>query len=130
MRRSLITLGVLLWSLSAAAITLDVPLSDPVKEAQAQEIFHALRCVVCEGQSLAESNAVLAVQMRAHVRTMLAEQQSEEAILTFFRSRYGDQIVMEPPFSLRTLLLWMGPLLLLGVGGWLVWRRTDSTGEA
>ena len=126
MRRSFLFSAIMVWSLAAQALTLDQPLANPAQEAQAQQLFHALRCVVCEGQSLAESDAMLAVQMRARARQMLREGETQARILTYFRERYGDRIVMTPPLAPRTGLLWAAPLLLLLLGGVILWHRTNG----
>jgi len=98
------------------AASIERPLADTVQEALAREIFHELKCVVCEGQSLAESDAVLARQMRERVRELVAAGQSRPQILAYFTATYGDTIRMTPPFTGRTVLLWALPLLLLAVG--------------
>lgn len=126
MRASLLALIVMCWSLQVLAVTIEQPLADAAREAQAQELFHALKCVVCEGQSLAESDATLAVQMRGHIRDMLREGESKQAVLDYFRSRYGDRIVMSPPLSGRTALLWAAPLLFLVIGGVAIWRLSKK----
>lgn len=89
-------------------------------------MFNDLRCVVCEGQSVADSDAVLAAQMRAEVRELVNEGKSRDEVLAYFRERYGDDILMTPPLKPRTWLLWGAPLLLLLGGGWLVWRNTRT----
>lgn len=124
MGNSLISFIVALFSTAALAITLDTPLPDAAQEAQARVIFEELRCVVCEGQSLAESNAALAVQMRVHVREMVHAGKREPEILAFFRERYGDTILMQPPVTVRTVALWLSPFAFLMLGGWFLWKRT------
>ncbi|MES2985022.1 MAG: cytochrome c-type biogenesis protein CcmH [Pseudomonadota bacterium] len=114
----------LVFSASAHAASIERPLSDAAQEQTARHIFHALKCVVCEGQSLAESDAVLARQMRDHVRSMIAQGKSEPEILEYFRAQYGDQILLTPPLQRSTLLLWLTPLLLLGIGITLLRRMT------
>ena len=80
--------------------------------------------MVCEGQSLADSDAMLAVEMRTHIRGMVTAQKSDAEILDYFRARYGEKILMTPPLEKTTLLLWAAPLLLLSIGGVFVWRVT------
>lgn len=121
MRRSFALL-VMLVGFSAHALTIEQPLADPAREAAARGMFQELRCVVCEGQSLAESDAVLAVQMRARIRGMIEQGESPEGIRAYFQSHYGDAILMTPPLTAHTALLWTAPLLLLVAGG-LVLRR-------
>jgi len=112
------------WMATAHATVIDVPLPNVAQEAHARVLFHELKCVVCEGQSLADSNAMLAVEMRAHIRRMLADGKTDAVILEFFRARYGERILMTPPLKRSTVLLWFAPLLLLCVGGFLLWRAT------
>jgi cytochrome c-type biogenesis protein CcmH len=115
---------------SAHAASIDQPLMDGAQEKIAHRVFRELRCVVCEGQSLAESDATLAVQMRLHVRELVAEGKSEDEILAYFRDRYGEQILLTPPLESYTVLLWLAPLLLLAGGGYAVWRVTrQKNGE-
>lgn len=100
----------------------DEPLKDPAAEARTQELFKQLRCMVCEGQSLADSNAMLAQDMRHLVREQVAQGQGNQEILQFFASRYGEDILLDPPMAPHTALLWAGPVLVL-VGGLLILRR-------
>ena len=113
-----------LFMMQAHAAIIEQPLADPAKETQAREMFRALRCVVCEGQSLAESDAKLAVQMRSRIRVQLAAGKTPEEIYAGFQRSYGDRILMNPPLDANTLLLWAMPLLLLVLGGGLIWRMT------
>ncbi|MFZ4542048.1 MAG: cytochrome c-type biogenesis protein, partial [Rickettsiales bacterium] len=113
MRSKLIILLGVLWFSVAQAAVIDQPLADAPKEQLARKLFRELRCVVCEGQSLAESDATLAIQMRAHVRGMVAEGKSKDEILAYFRARYGEHILLTPPMEPYTALLWLAPLLLL-----------------
>ncbi len=88
--------------------------------------FHALtkefRCVVCGGQSLAESDAQLARNMRGLIQEQIDSGASDEQIKQYLTSRYGDSILMEPPAEGSNLLIWLAPLLLLAGGGVAVWR--------
>lgn len=124
LRHKIITaLFVSLVAFAAHSFTPEPPLADPAREVVAQSLFHELRCVVCEGQSLAESDATLAQQMRSEIRRMLSEGQSKNDITAFFVERYGDVILMRPPLATHTLVLWAAPLLLLGCGALFLWRR-------
>ena len=80
--------------------------------------------MVCEGQSVADSDATLAAQMRAEVRTRIAAGDTPDAVLAYFKANYGAQILMTPPLESSTALLWLAPLLLLILGGWGVYRAT------
>jgi cytochrome c-type biogenesis protein CcmH len=97
----------------------NVQLKDPAKEAQAQALMLTLRCVVCQGQSIADSNAEMAGDMRSLVRTRIAAGQSPAAIRTWLVGRYGDYISYDPPLSALTAPLWIAPLVMLALGGWL-----------
>lgn len=75
-----------------------------------------LRCLVCQNQTLADSNAPLAVDLRNQVREQMRQGRSEREIIDYMVARYGDFVLFRPPFKLTTLLLWTGPLLLLVAG--------------
>ena len=123
MRFLLIPIMVLAFSLSAAAIGVDKDrLGDPEQEARAQNIMKQLRCLVCQNQSIVESDAGLAVDLRGIVREQVKAGKSDSQILTFMTSRYGDWVLLKPPLKAGTLLLWLGPLLLLLIGGYFVFR--------
>lgn len=85
--------------------------------------------MVCDGQSVADSDAVLAAQMRAQVRTLVSEGKTREEVLAHFRARYGDMILMTPPVRPHTWLLWFAPLLILAGGAVLVRRATTNDSE-
>jgi cytochrome c-type biogenesis protein CcmH len=89
----------------------------PAEEARARSLFRELRCVVCQGQSIDDSNAPLAADLRQIVREQIAEGQSDEAIKEFLVERYGVFVLMRPPIRGDTYLLWFGPILLLLAGG-------------
>lgn len=97
----------------------NVQLKDPAKEAQAQALMATLRCVVCQGQSIADSNAEMASDMRSLVRTRIEGGQSPAQIRDWLIARYGDYISYDPPFSALTAPLWITPLVLLALGAWL-----------
>lgn len=97
--------------------------ADPRLEADMMELSHKLRCLVCQNQSIAESNAPLAVDLRNQVREQLAAGKDKDDVIDYLVERYGDFVLYEPPFKAATVLLWLGPLaLLLGGAGWLGWR--------
>ncbi|MFN7401301.1 MAG: cytochrome c-type biogenesis protein CcmH [Alphaproteobacteria bacterium] len=113
----------LMLSTGARALISEPPLANPLQETEAQQLFHALRCVVCAGESLAESNAALAVQMRAEIRRRIGAGESTASVLSYFQTRYGDAILMRPPVAPRTIPLWLAPLGFLIVGMLLILRR-------
>ena len=98
-------------------------LSDPRQEAAAKALMEELRCLVCQGQSIADSNAVLAGDMRAMVRQRIAAGERPEAVRAWLVSRYGDWVSYRPPVEPMTWPLWAAPLLLLGVGAFLLRHR-------
>ena len=95
---------------------------DPRLQARYQKLTSELRCLQCQSESIAESNALLASDLRRQVRKMLEEGKSDAEIRKFMTDRYGDFVLYRPPLAPRTWLLWFAPALLLGVGGIVAWR--------
>lgn len=91
-------------------------LSKPQDEARALALGQGLRCMVCQGESINDSPADLALAMRALVREKIVAGWQDEAILAYMQERYGDKILMKPPLRSDTALLWLAPLISLGVG--------------
>lgn len=94
-------------------------LADPAKEAEAMRLMHSLRCIQCQGQSIADSDASMAATMRAEVRQQITAGQKPEAIRGWMIERYGEWVSFEPDFKGAALLLWVTPLILLFVSLWL-----------
>lgn len=117
------SLFVLLFAFNAHALVLDSKLPNAEQEARARVLFHELRCIVCEGQSLAESDAVFAQQMRSEVRRMIGDGESDEAVKDYFIERYGERILQSPPLNAHTALLWLAPALFLGIAAFLMRRK-------
>ena len=86
---------------------------DPVAEARLKHLAVELRCLVCQNQTLADSNAPLAEDLRREVREMIAKNMSDKDIIDFLVARYGDFVLYRPPLKATTTLLWIGPFLLL-----------------
>jgi cytochrome c-type biogenesis protein CcmH len=95
-------------------------------EKRVADLAAELRCLVCQNQSLADSNAELAVDLRRQIREQLVGGASEREVLDFMVQRYGDFVLYRPPLKASTLLLWCGPFLLLGLGLFLFLRRVRS----
>jgi cytochrome c-type biogenesis protein CcmH len=96
-------------------------LKDPALEARAREIGRALRCVVCQNQAIDDSNAEVAYDMRRAVRERLVAGDSDAQVMDFMVARYGDYVLLKPPFRAGTWLLWLGgPLVLVLAGGGLL----------
>jgi cytochrome c-type biogenesis protein CcmH len=89
---------------------------DPVAQARAVKLSETLRCLVCQNQTIADSNAELAVDLRRQVREQIAAGKSDDEIITYMTDRYGDFVLYRPPVKATTMLLWGGPLLLLILG--------------
>lgn len=98
-------------------------LDDPAQEAKAAALMHELRCLVCQGQSIADSDAPLAGDMRHEVRTKIAAGEEPEAVRSWLIARYGNWVTYNPPFEAETAFLWLGPLLFLLGGVWLARSR-------
>lgn len=109
--------AVLLLAWSVAAFAGDAPsMADPQIEKRVARVASELRCLVCQNQSLADSNANLAVDLRNQVREMVQAGRSDEEIRAFMVQRYGDFVLYKPPFKNTTALLWVGPFALLALG--------------
>lgn len=94
------------------------PLAEnPQAEARLKALAVELRCLVCQNQTLADSNAPLAEDLRREVREMIAKNMSDQEIIEFLVERYGDFVLYRPPLRVTTTLLWVGPFLLLAIGG-------------
>lgn len=101
-------------------------LADPALEKRAREISAELRCLVCQNQSIDDSSAPLARDLRLVVRERLVAGDTNDQVMDFVVDRYGEFILLRPPFRAATLLLWLSPLVVLAAGlGWLfaAWRR-------
>ena len=133
MRRSLATLlALMLLAMPAAyAVQPDEIMADPAKEARARDLSRELRCMVCQNQSIDDSDAPLARDLRLLVRERIAAGDSNSQVLDFLVARYGEFVLLNPRFERQTMLLWlMAPLLLIGGGLalWLQIRRRSRGG--
>ena len=116
--RVALALLLLVFAFPAFAVDPSEVLPDPALETRAREIGRSLRCVVCQNQSIDDSNAEVARDMRRAVRERLVAGDNDAAVFDFMVARYGDYVLLNPPFKARTLLLWLGaPLVLLIAGG-------------
>ena len=122
MRRAAILLALLAATPVLADTTLapsrlaHTQLRDPAKEAEARALMAELRCLVCQGQSIADSDADMAGEMRALVRERIAQGEAPASIRRWLIARYGDYVTYDPPLSAVTAPLWLAPLLLLAIG--------------
>jgi len=100
----------------ARAIDAEPPLQDPEREALYQQLVHEVRCLVCQNQTVGDSTAPLAADLRRELRRLVMEGQSEDEIKRFLLDRYGDFVLYKPQFSGATALLWLAPVIFLGAG--------------
>jgi len=107
----------------ACDFSIAAPLSEEQIQKEVREISKTLRCAVCQSESVWESNAELALQMRAIVRERVIAGESGDEIRAYFISRYGDFIVLKPRVRGINHIIWFGPFILLGVAGFLIYRR-------
>lgn len=121
--------ALLLLALPAGAVLPGEQLADAKLEARARILSAQLRCLVCRNQTIDDSDSGLAHDLRLLLRERLQAGDSDEQALNYIHSRYGDYVLLKPPFNSSTLLLWLGPLLVLAVGGigvGLYWRRRNG----
>jgi len=97
-------------------------LPDPAQEARARAIFSGVRCLVCQNESIDDSEAELAQDLRRVVREQVAAGRSDAEVKRFLTDRYGEFVLLRPAFGAGNLLLWLGPFLVAALGFWL-WRR-------
>jgi cytochrome c-type biogenesis protein CcmH len=116
-----------------AAVLPEEQLADPALETRAREISRDLRCVVCQNQSIDDSDAPLAADLRAIVRERLTAGDTNDEVMAYIVARYGSFVLLKPPLELQTILLWTAPLLVLipgGLGVALYLRRRGRAGAA
>jgi cytochrome c-type biogenesis protein CcmH len=113
---------------TASAKEAEPAVADPVLEARMLKIAAELRCLVCQNQTIADSHADLAIDLRQQVREMLQKGMTDQQIASYMTERYGDFVLYRPPFKATTALLWIGPgvLLVLGLLGLVLMLRRRS----
>ncbi|MCC2609064.1 cytochrome c-type biogenesis protein [Neorhizobium sp. Rsf11] len=116
MRRLFIALFLFLNALPAFAVNPDEVLSNPVLEQRARNLSAQLRCMVCQNQSIDDSNAELARDLRVLVRERLSNGDTDSQVIDYVVSRYGEFVLLKPRFSTKTMILWATPILLLLIG--------------
>lgn len=133
MRALLLAIALACAAAPAGAVTAGEQLDDPALEERAREIGKTLRCLVCQNQSIDDSNAVVAQDLRRLVRERLLAGDDDDAVIAYIHARYGDFVLLKPPLKPETYLLWAAPALALILGllaarGAL--RRRAADGEA
>lgn len=124
-----VIVATLFYATSAAlAVEPGERLADPAQEAQARALSAELRCLVCQNQSIDDSNAPLAKDLRVLVREQIKAGKNDSEVMTYIVARYGDFVLLRPRVTLQTALLWLTPLLILSGVGYGLWRRrADAT---
>ena len=119
--------GLTLWAGAARAVSDPAEMMpDRARELRAEAIGQQLRCLVCQNESVEESDAELARDLRRIIRQRVASGDDDKAVIAWMTARYGDFVRLRPPFRPLTYVLWASPLLALGAGGlasWLAFRR-------
>jgi cytochrome c-type biogenesis protein CcmH len=111
-------LAALLLAIAGAAFaqSSEIANPDPAVERRLKALAEELRCLVCQNQTIADSSAPLAVDLRNQIRTQIGQGRSDDQIRGYMVERYGDFVLYKPPFHANTMLLWLGPPLLIAVG--------------
>jgi cytochrome c-type biogenesis protein CcmH len=122
MIRLTVLAAALLVSMSVVAIDAGVAFADPEMQARYENLIDEIRCVVCQNQTIKDSNVFLASDLRREIRSMMAEGMSDAQIADFLVARYGEFVLYNPRKSGKTLILWITPVLLIGVGGFIIVR--------
>ena len=121
-RAQFAALLLLLSMTSAFAVLPEEMLKDPALETRARDISQGLRCLVCQNQAIDDSNAPLARDLRIIVRERLTAGDSDAKVVDYVVKRYGNYVLLKPPFQADTLLLWVLPFLLMALGLFTAWR--------
>src|SRR5262249_26251221 len=128
LRTASVVIAILLALMPTAAWSAEaVPTDqDPVRENRAMHLSEQLRCLVCQNQSIAESNAEVGVDLRRQIREQIRDGRSDAEIVAFMVQRYGDFVLYRPPLKATTILLWTGPALLLLIGATILVRNVRA----
>jgi cytochrome c-type biogenesis protein CcmH len=116
----------MLWLAIAPALAQEAQLADPALEQRARDLSKVIRCVVCQSQSVADSDADIAQELRVIIREQITAGKSDQEIRDYLVARYGDFVLFDPPFKGSTYVLWIGPFAILvfaGVGVAIFFRR-------
>jgi cytochrome c-type biogenesis protein CcmH len=125
--------ALLLWAVPARAVQPDEVLNDPVLERRARDISAGLRCLVCQNQTIDDSDAPLAKDLRVLVRERLKAGDTNREVKNYLVQRYGEFVLLQPVFGLHTALLWLTPILVFvfgGVGIYAALKRRRGAGPA
>ena len=111
-------------TLPAHAIDPAPPFADPTLEQRYRHLIHEIRCLQCQNETIADSRADLASDMRREIRDMMSKGASDADVLKFLTDRYGDFVLYRPPLQANTVALWVAPIVLVVIGFAVVWRVT------
>lgn len=125
-RAAIAILALSLLTLPAHAVQPDEILSDPILESRARDISTGLRCLVCQNQSIDDSDATVARDLRILIREQLQQSKSDEEVVDFVVARYGEYVLLQPRFKPTTLILWLSPFLILLAGLLFAFRRKPT----
>jgi cytochrome c-type biogenesis protein CcmH len=127
---SALVLTLSCWLTSAQATIETYPFDTVQQEQDYNNLIYELRCLVCQNQNLADSNAELAQDLRKQVHTMLVEQKQDKAsVVKYMVDRYGDFVLYNPPVKFQTFLLWGGPFVFLILGFWWLFKIITQAGK-
>ncbi len=128
MMYAMLAAAVLLSTSPVWAVEPDEIMKDPALEERAREVSKDLRCVVCQNQSIDDSNSGLAKKMRVLVRERISKGDSNQEVKDYLVSRYGDFVLLKPPVKAKTMALWFGPaiMIVIGLGGIIFYYRRRS----
>jgi cytochrome c-type biogenesis protein CcmH len=122
MNRCIAVLAGLLVAFSASAIDTERAFDDPAMQARYERLISEVRCVTCQNQTIKDSNAFIAADLRREIRRLMGEGKSDAEITDFLVTRYGDFVLYRPRFSGKTLILWIAPFFLVLFGGFAIYR--------
>ncbi len=128
-RTILASILLFFFILSAQATIAVFKFDDPDKEARFKQFSEELRCLVCQNQSLADSNAELAMDLRNELYKMIQNDATDDEIVSFMVDRYGDFVLYKPPVKPTTWILWFGPFILTAIGLIILLRMIRNTGK-
>lgn len=117
MKQLLLAAILALFGFQALAIDKEPAFQDPVQQTRYERLSRELRCLVCRSETIADSNAQLAIDLRRQLRELMAAGKSDQEIIQYMTDRYGDYVLYKPPVAPRTWLLWAAPALLVIGGG-------------
>lgn len=130
MNKFAIMIAVLVFSANALAKDAAPTAADPALEKRVNDVASELRCLVCQNQTIADSHAELAVDLKNQVREMMAQGKNEQDVVDYMVQRYGDFVMYRPPIKPTTMLLWFGPLVLFLLGLTVLWLSLRKRRQA